>query len=113
MIKRKIRIKRKKVNKILIYPVLFFLAVVFIAGHDGFIRMFGFYRRLAHLKTHINEMEYENKKLGKEINSLLYDKEYIESIAREELGLIKQGEVVYKFVEIPKDTPVFPGEIGK
>lgn len=104
MLRRKIKIKRKKINKIIYYPILIFLALVFIAGHDGFIRIFSFYRKLTILKTHITELKNENNKLENEINKLLKDKEYIEGIAREELGLIKQGEIVYKFVNISKST---------
>ena len=42
-------------------------------------------------------MEEENRKAAAEILALKNDSKMVERIAREELGLIKKGEVVYKF----------------
>ena len=42
-------------------------------------------------------MEEENRKLKEEVRRLQYEKPYIEEIARKELGLVKEGEIIYQF----------------
>jgi cell division protein FtsB len=39
----------------------------------------------------------ENQKLTMQIERMKHSKEEVERIAREELGLVKRGEVVYQF----------------
>ena len=42
-------------------------------------------------------MEEENRKLKEEVRRLQYEKRYIEEIARKELGMVKEGEIIYQF----------------
>jgi cell division protein FtsB len=51
------------------------------------------------IKSKIEELKASNEKLLKTIETLKKDKLYIEKVAREELGMIKQSEKVYKFEE--------------
>jgi cell division protein FtsB len=39
----------------------------------------------------------ENQKLSQQVQRLRYHKEEVEKIAREELGLVKKGEIIYQF----------------
>ena len=39
----------------------------------------------------------ENQKLSQQVQRLRYQKEEVEKIAREELGLVKKGEIIYQF----------------
>jgi len=57
------------------------------------------YQENERIKGKIEELKMSNKELEKRINTLKNDKLYIEKVAREELGMIKQGEKVYKFEE--------------
>ncbi len=50
--------------------------------------------RLFQLEQEIREVKNTNYELQKEVE-LLYNPEYIESLARQELGLIKSGEIVF------------------
>ncbi|PKM83644.1 MAG: hypothetical protein CVU88_01910 [Firmicutes bacterium HGW-Firmicutes-13] len=59
--------------------------------------------KLSHLEKAVEEAVSENKKLEKEVE-LLHDYEYIETLARKELGLIKSGEVLFK---VDNDRYVF------
>ncbi len=52
----------------------------------------------------IQELESDNERITNELDSLNSDDTYVESIARENLGLVKPNEVVYEFVEIDKLT---------
>jgi len=59
-------------------------------------------RQEAELAEKINNAIEEREQLKKEIQLLQTD-EYIERIARDELGLVKPGELVYKFTEKASD----------
>ena len=47
-------------------------------------------------------MEEENRKLREEVRRLQHEKRYIEEIARKELGMVKEGEIIYQF-DSPND----------
>ena len=47
-------------------------------------------------------MEEENLKLKEEVRRLQHEKRYIEEIARRELGMVKEGEIIYQF-DLPDD----------
>ena len=51
-------------------------------------------KRLAAIESEISTMDSENKRLTDEIQSLRTDPDAIEKLAREELKLVKPGEVV-------------------
>lgn len=46
--------------------------------------------------------EEENQKLKEEVRRLQHEKRYIEEIARKELGMVKEGEIIYQF-DLPSD----------
>lgn len=48
------------------------------------------------------KMGEENQRLKEEVRRLQYEKRYIEEIARKELGMVKEGEIIYQF-DLPKD----------
>jgi cell division protein FtsB len=56
------------------------------------------------LDIRIKELEKENKNLKTEVEKLKTDPLYIEKIARKELGMTRQGEIIYRI------TPVSPAE---
>lgn len=51
-------------------------------------------RKLRSLDTRIRELQEEKKMLQNDVA-------YLERVIRDELGLVKPGEIVYKFVEEP------------
>ncbi len=52
----------------------------------------------------IRALKKENKELMDEIRRLRKDPEYVEKVARQELGLIKKNEVIYRFTDLPPET---------
>ena len=54
-------------------------------------------KRLAQLKSETNEITIENNELKKRILLLRNDFNYIETIARNELGMVKKGDIVYRW----------------
>ncbi len=71
-------------------------------GQDGYLAVMANEGRVSGLKREIKEIESKNKELRAEIRSLRSDMRAIERIAREDLGLVKKGEVVYEFIPSPK-----------
>ncbi len=67
-------------------------------GERGFIHLYKMDKeREAYLKR-IDDLEQEKQSLLEEINRLRTDNDHIESLARRELGLIKDDEILYRFV---------------
>ena len=74
-------------------------------GERGFIHLYKMDKeREAYLKK-IGELEQENQSLLEEIKRLRSDKEHIEALARKELGLIKDDEMLYRFVRKKEPNP--------
>jgi cell division protein FtsB len=53
------------------------------------------------------KMEEENRHLREEVRRLQHEKRYIEEIARKELGMVKEGEIIYQF-DLPDDRKENP-----
>ena len=60
----------------------------------------------------IHKLKKNNQKLLEEIKRLRTDKEYIESVARKELGLIKDNEIFYRFTREKGDNPSTEVEVN-
>ena len=71
-------------------------------GQDGYLAVIVNRERVSELKKENAEIEAKNKELRSEILSLRSDKQAIEKIAREDLGLVKKGEIVYEFIPSKK-----------
>ena len=82
-----------------------FIALLFLTlmaawlgfGERGFIYL---YRMEKERQTHmekIRSLEKENQALLEEIERLRTDNKYLESVARTELGLVKDDEILYRF----------------
>lgn len=87
----------------LIFSGLFLLGMMASAIYDekGFLAMWEKQYELAVLESGTGDVEAANAELRREIWRLLNDLEYIEKIAREELGLARPGEVVFEFTDEP------------
>ncbi len=76
---------------------LFALSVVLlIIFLPGFIRYQELQSRNKKLEAEIARLKEENIKLLDEQYKLQHDPVYVEKVARERLGVIKEGEVIYK-----------------
>ncbi|MDE0205507.1 MAG: septum formation initiator family protein [Candidatus Tectomicrobia bacterium] len=88
----------------LILSGLFVLGMMALAVHSekGFLAMWEKQHELARLESGTGDVEADNAKLRREIWRLRNDLEYIEKIAREELRLVRPGEVVFEFADDPR-----------
>lgn len=100
-------VNKTGVFKISILVLVFFgLIVAWLGfGERGLVHLYRMEReRQIHLKK-IHRLEAENLKLLEEIDRLRNDQDYIESVARRELGLIKDHEILYRFAKDREHTP--------
>jgi cell division protein FtsB len=81
---------------------LFALLVHDIFGAHGFIAMRRTQREIAQIRAQIGKVNTENKSLTDQVNSLKTDPKAIERIAREEMGLARPGELIYKLPDSAK-----------
>jgi cell division protein FtsL len=87
-------------KKRLLFLVLFlFLILVFFTffGDKGVLHLLRLQKELAGIKETNVKTEEENRKLREEVRRLQHEKRYIEEIARKELGMVKEGEIIYQF----------------
>ena len=87
----------------LIFSGLFIAGMMALAihGDKGFLAMWEKQHELARLESETADIKSVNAKLRQEIWRLRNDLEYIEKIAREELRLVRPGEVVFEFADEP------------
>lgn len=78
-----------------------FLSYVFVFSRHGYLRRRELARENERLQAELQKLRDENARLRAELERL-DDPDAVEKLAREELGLVKDGETVYRFVEKDK-----------
>ena len=91
---------KKKRFLLLVLIFLLILGILTFFGEKGILHLFRLQKEVARIKEKNIKLEEENQKLREEVKRLQSDKRYIEEIARKELGMVKEGEIIYQF-----DTP--------
>lgn len=74
-----------------------YFAFLLTFGDKGVMKLLEVDRTHRQLKKEIEHLEEQNKKMRQKVQALKTDPDTIESIAREELGLAKKGELIYQF----------------
>ena len=99
------KIQKKGIIKILLITLIFFGLIISWLGFGdrGFIHLYRMDKERQFYQKKIQKLEEANLKLMDEIKRLRKDDEYIESIARKELGLIKEDELIYRFDDSQKN----------
>jgi cell division protein FtsB len=88
----------KKKRLFLVILILFLILGLFtFFGDKGILHLVRLQKDLARIKETNNKMEEENRRLQEEVRRLQNEKRYIEEIARKELGMVKEGEIIYQF----------------
>ena len=98
-------------RKLFLRLALAALALVVLGGliyltvsADGFIRRAELEREKKKLEDEIDLLRDENQLLRQRTERLLHDHDYVEDEARRKLGLIREGETVYRLSEEPDLT---------
>lgn len=88
-----------RVMKVILILVVFALIIplLYRIYLPGYRRITIYTEELKALEERIRALEEDNSRLREEIEALKNDPLYIEKIARKELGLVRPGEIIYKF----------------
>jgi cell division protein FtsB len=81
----------------LIGSLIVLLSLVTIVGERGALHLW----RLRGEKSRLDEQNYrlqkENESLRRRVHGIRNDDDYLEKVTREELNLVRPGEIVYRF----------------
>ena len=94
---------RKRRLLILVIIFLLILGAFTFFGEKGIFNLFRLQKEVVRIKEKNSKLEEENQGLREEVKRLQTDKRYIEEIARKELGMVKEGEIIYRFDAPPKE----------
>jgi len=95
----RISIHKKRIHRKILILIVIIGVVIFLFANKNFQTLLILNKEIVQLKQRIAGLEDENKELKEDLEAMKNDPEYIESLAREELGLIKPGETKYRFIE--------------
>jgi len=82
---------------LIVFLLLMSLLITF--GNRGIVDNYFMSKRLSELKAQNGKITLENSELKKKIILLRNDINYIEVIARNELGMVKKGDIVYRWAK--------------
>ena len=81
------------------------ISVLSMGGNRSLVKIYQMGKAKAEQYREIARLRQVNRDLTREVQSFTRDPARVEAIAREELGLVKPGEVVYQF-SVGRPTPV-------
>jgi cell division protein FtsB len=73
------------------------MLVFTLFGGKGLLQIYHLREERERIHLSNARLQEENQRLTQQVQRLRYQKEEVEKIAREELGLVKKGEVIYQF----------------
>ena len=88
---------RKKRIFLFILFLFLILGLLTFFGDQGILHLLRLQKEVARIKEMSIKTEEGNRKLKEEVRWLQHEKRYIEEIARKELGMVKEGEIIYQF----------------
>ena len=71
-------------------------------GGTNAVRVWQMQRELRALERNLDALRTEREKLTRTVDRLRHDPAYLEKLAREDMGMVREGETVLKF---PSQTP--------
>ena len=74
-----------------------YIFVPFLLGNMGILKYFKMLKTEHQISNEIQVLIHENEQIRKQVDLLKSDPMTIERIARQQLGLVKKGELVYRF----------------
>jgi cell division protein FtsB len=81
------------------------LAIHDVFGAHGYLAMRRTETEIDQLRGQIQQLSRENQSLSQEVTALKTDPKAIEKIAREDMGLVRPGEMIFK---LPPDAAAKP-----
>ena len=90
--------------------IILFVGFFIIFGNRGLLDNQRLKEKLSELRAENSRFEAVNHSLKREVVLMREDLRYIESVARNELGMVKRGDSIYRFMDSAgkKDEPAAP-----
>jgi len=85
----------KKIISLLFILILLALLSITVFGQRGLLHMTRLKEELKRFEVSNQKLQEENTALKKEIEQLKNDRRHLEDLARDELGLAKENELIY------------------
>jgi cell division protein FtsB len=102
--------KKRIIKKVLLFLAFAFLVYRFFAGPYGFVQIHSLWKEKKNLEKQSKMLDAQIVDLEIEKNRLTDDEFYMEKQARERLGMVKEGEKVYKIIHQDKLRPAEEGK---
>ena len=83
-------------KKKIVFYILGFLAVFYMIFLPGFSELQKLREENDQHQRRIRLLEEQNEELKAELKLMQEDPDYVEKKAREKLGIVKKGEIIYK-----------------
>ena len=87
-----------KVGRYLIV-FIFVMSMLITFGKRGLVDNYAMKERLMALKKANQDISLENKELNKKVMLLKGDLQYTELLARNELGMVRKGDLIYRYMK--------------
>ena len=86
-------------KKYLLFLAFFIAAMAFFTlfGERGVVQIYQLKEERGKIRIVNARLGEENRRLAEQVGRMRNSREEVEKIAREELGLVKKGEIVYHF----------------
>ena len=104
----RLKLPRGKTAKFFLLLGAVFFSFTFLGGDFGFVRIWNLHQKKKDLELESKKLQVQILDLQVEKDKLKNDKSYLEKMAREKLGMVKEGEKVYQFVPTPEDSVATP-----
>jgi cell division protein FtsB len=88
--------------------IILFVGFFIVFGNRGLLDNQRLKEKLSELKAENSRFEAANTSLKREVVLLREDLRYIEVVARNELGMVKKGDLLYRIMESPKKEEASP-----
>lgn len=76
---------------------IIFMVFLTVFSDKGLIKIYHLSKERDNIRAASAVIREENENLKEEINRLKTDKRYIEEVARKELGMVRQSDIIYQF----------------
>jgi cell division protein FtsB len=78
---------------------IFVMSMLIIFGKRGLVDNYAMKERLMALKEGNQDISLENNELSKKVILLRGDFQYLEMLARNELGMVRKGDLIYRYMK--------------
>jgi cell division protein FtsB len=78
---------------------IFVMSMLIIFGKRGLVDNYAMKERLMALKKSNQDISLENRELSRKVMLLRGDLQYIEMLARNELGMVRKGDLIYRYMK--------------